>query len=157
MTRVRAAARWLRPRAGTAIGMVVGAAVGGSSWLFGALWGLLLGMMVDAIRGIPRGNRPFGDDPSADDPQPDEQAVDPAELAEAYAVLRVEPGASIAEVRRAWRERSMRTHPDAAGGDAEEFLELHRAYEAILERSGAYSSMRSIRAPRSRKRSDIRS
>ncbi len=47
-----------------------------------------------------------------------------------YAVLGVAPGADPAAVRRAFRRCARHTHPDA-GGDAQAFVRVHRAYEML--------------------------
>ncbi|MBX3247083.1 MAG: J domain-containing protein [Myxococcales bacterium] len=48
-----------------------------------------------------------------------------------WAVLGVEPGASVDEIKRAFRERAPAAHPDR-GGDPEVFRQLHEAYERAL-------------------------
>jgi DnaJ-class molecular chaperone len=50
----------------------------------------------------------------------------------AYAMLGVEKSASNAELKRAYREMAIKVHPDK-GGDADQFQELQRAYESIVE------------------------
>jgi hypothetical protein len=50
--------------------------------------------------------------------------------ASAYEVLGVAPGADEAELRRAYRLRLRRTHPDT-GGDAAEFIRVQRAWELV--------------------------
>jgi curved DNA-binding protein CbpA len=47
-----------------------------------------------------------------------------------YAVLGVAPGADPDTVRRAFRRCARHTHPDA-GGDAQAFARVHRAYEML--------------------------
>jgi curved DNA-binding protein CbpA len=37
------------------------------------------------------------------------------------------------EVKKAWRIRSRQAHPDAPGGEAEDFMTLKSAYEKIME------------------------
>lgn len=54
-------------------------------------------------------------------------------VAEAYETLGLEPGADLAAVRRAYRERAKETHPDL-GGDPEAFIEVREAYERLRER-----------------------
>lgn len=51
---------------------------------------------------------------------------------EALRVLGLEPGASQAEVRRAYRERAKDLHPDR-GGDEDEFKRLNRAYDRLSD------------------------
>ncbi|MCI0347343.1 MAG: J domain-containing protein [Chloroflexi bacterium] len=50
-----------------------------------------------------------------------------------YAVLGIAPGASMTEVKRAYRRMAKAFHPDSAGEAAvPKFLALHEAYEAIV-------------------------
>lgn len=49
-----------------------------------------------------------------------------------YAILGLEPGASSAAIRAAYRTRAKSLHPDV-GGDAEAFLELRVAYRILTE------------------------
>ena len=50
-----------------------------------------------------------------------------------YAVLGIAPGASMAEVKRAYRRMAKVFHPDSAGEAAvPKFLAIHEAYEAII-------------------------
>jgi curved DNA-binding protein CbpA len=48
-------------------------------------------------------------------------------------VLGVEPKATVEQIRAAFRQRALVTHPDH-GGDPEAFRALHRAYQEALER-----------------------
>ena len=51
----------------------------------------------------------------------------------AWERLGLRAGASLAEVKTAFRQRALLAHPDQ-GGDADEFRELHRAYERLISR-----------------------
>lgn len=51
----------------------------------------------------------------------------------AWSVLGLSAGASMAEVKRAYRKRALETHPDR-GGTAEAFSEVQRAYERLAAR-----------------------
>lgn len=51
----------------------------------------------------------------------------------AWDQLGLAAGASLAEVKAAFRARALVTHPDQ-GGDADAFRELHRAYERLVGR-----------------------
>ena len=51
----------------------------------------------------------------------------------AWEQLGLKTGASLAEVKTSFRQRALLAHPDH-GGDADEFRELHRAYERLVER-----------------------
>lgn len=50
---------------------------------------------------------------------------------EASRVLGVEPGADAAAVKAAYREKVKRAHPDAPGGDDEQFRRVNQAYETL--------------------------
>ena len=47
-----------------------------------------------------------------------------------FAVLGLSAQASLAEIRRAYRQRARRLHPDH-GGDTRAFIELTRAYQTL--------------------------
>ncbi len=49
-----------------------------------------------------------------------------------FAVLGVDPGASVQELRAARRRMAMRLHPDHAGGDADAMRRLNDAFEAAM-------------------------
>jgi len=53
-------------------------------------------------------------------------------------ILGVQPGASRAEVRRAFQRYALRHHPDH-GGDTERFVEGTRAYEMLMARAAKRS------------------
>lgn len=48
-----------------------------------------------------------------------------------YKVLGVKNGATAAEVKKAYRVLAKKLHPDAPGGNAERFQEVHDAYEQV--------------------------
>lgn len=48
-----------------------------------------------------------------------------------YGRLGVAPGASVAAVKRAYRDKAKRTHPDSAGGDAVAFRGITEAYDVL--------------------------
>jgi hypothetical protein len=50
-------------------------------------------------------------------------------------VLQVDPNASNAEIKSAFRKRAMETHPDQ-GGDAEDFKKVYAAYEYAKNERG---------------------
>lgn len=78
------------------------------------------------LRGIPPWTaRDFAE------PRPARRA--PAENDSLWTVLGVEPTATVAEIKRAFRQRALETHPDH-GGDAAAFMALRQAYEKALER-----------------------
>jgi hypothetical protein len=51
----------------------------------------------------------------------------------AWELLGLPSGASLADVKTAFRQRALATHPDH-GGDADVFRELHQAYERLVAR-----------------------
>lgn len=53
--------------------------------------------------------------------------------AEAYRTLDLEPGASRAAVRRAYRRKVKEVHPDTDSGDEESFKRVTRAYDTLTE------------------------
>lgn len=52
------------------------------------------------------------------------------ELNEAYLALGLEEGCSYGEIKKAYRQMAMQTHPDA-GGDAEDFKYVNDAYTTL--------------------------
>jgi molecular chaperone DnaJ len=67
-----------------------------------------------------------------------------------YAVLGVQPTASVAEIRRAWRKLALRWHPDRAGTRATKFFQkLAAAYEVLSDplARAAYDRRRGPPAP----------
>jgi hypothetical protein len=65
----------------------------------------------------------------------------PAGVVSIWQRLQVHPNASPDEIKRAYRQRALETHPDR-GGDAEAFREVQRAYEEALRRRARKSSPR---------------
>lgn len=53
-----------------------------------------------------------------------------------WEVLGVAEDAPVSEVKRVFFLRARRTHPDVAGGDAEAFREVQRAYETLMRTAG---------------------
>ena len=57
-------------------------------------------------------------------------------LPDAYALLGLAPGATRAEIRRAYRRRAMQIHPDVADRDTTaEMADLNAARDHLLERA----------------------
>ena len=83
-------------------------------------------------------------------PGADTDAVRPAPAAHAPSVwetLGLKPGATLAEIKRAYRLRALEAHPDR-GGSAPAFRALHSAYESALKRSAAQKHKHKPKAPR---------
>lgn len=61
-----------------------------------------------------------------------------------YRILGLRPGASLAEIKKAYRRLALRYHPDRSPQSTEKFLEVSEAYEALLEahRRGAQTQSR---------------
>lgn len=53
---------------------------------------------------------------------------------EAYRILDLDPGANEATIRKAYRRKVKDVHPDADGGDEDEFKRVTEAYETLRER-----------------------
>ena len=68
---------------------------------------------------------PFEDLPS-DDPE-----VYPLKKSNSHEILGVDLDASISEIKRAYREKVLETHPDK-GGSHEEFIKVQEAYECLI-------------------------
>jgi DnaJ domain len=70
-----------------------------------------------------------------------------------FALLGVDPGASVQELRAARRRMAMRLHPDHAGGDADAMRRLNDAFEAAMaararnSRSGPENARTGARVP----------
>lgn len=63
-----------------------------------------------------------------------------------YKVLGISPEADLSEIRRAFREKVRRYHPDV-GGEADLFLTLKRCYEELCRRHTARTSLRIVKSP----------
>jgi hypothetical protein len=59
----------------------------------------------------------------------------------AWSVLGLEPGASAADIRRAFHDRALESHPDQ-GGDATQFRAVMRAYERLSGKRKARERVR---------------
>ena len=50
-----------------------------------------------------------------------------------YETLGVERGASIDEIKKAYRKLAMKYHPDRQGGDPEKFKAINQAHETLSD------------------------
>lgn len=50
-----------------------------------------------------------------------------------YRILGLRPGASLTEIKKAYRRLALRYHPDRGAQSTEKFLQISEAYEALLE------------------------
>ena len=69
-------------------------------------------------------------DEAASPPRPARREVPEGSI---WAILGVTPQATLAEIRAAFRERTLATHPDR-GGDAEAFRQVQRAFKEAQRR-----------------------
>lgn len=67
--------------------------------------------------------------------QPDDGAPRTMGREEALAALDLSPGADQRAIRRAYRDRVKAVHPDADGGDEDEFRRVRAAYERLTRPS----------------------
>ncbi|MGC4087715.1 MAG: J domain-containing protein [Polyangiaceae bacterium] len=74
-----------------------------------------------------------GQPPFSDGRAPRPSAPRAAKQPSAYEVLGVSAQATPEEVKRAYRQRALETHPDR-GGTAEAFRRVHSAFESIQKR-----------------------
>ncbi|VAV95332.1 hypothetical protein MNBD_ALPHA06-59 [hydrothermal vent metagenome] len=52
---------------------------------------------------------------------------------DSYQILGLSPGAPKPAIRKAWRNLAKTTHPDRAGGNAEQFSQIQQAYKTLIE------------------------
>jgi len=50
-----------------------------------------------------------------------------------YAVLNVEPTATVAEIRAAYHKQALKVHPDKVGGNNADFQHLAKAFEVLSD------------------------
>lgn len=82
-----------------------------------------------AWKQVLRGQTPIPPQPKPTQPKP----VRPDAPVSHWSVLGLEPNATLAAVKLAYRQRALATHPDQ-GGDADQFRAVHRAYEKLTEK-----------------------
>lgn len=68
---------------------------------------------------------PFEDLPS-DDP-----IFNPIKRSNSHEILGVDIDASKSEIKKAYREKVLETHPDKTGGSSQEFIKIQEAYECL--------------------------
>ena len=65
-----------------------------------------------------------------------------------YAVLGLTPDAGMAEIKRAYRKKAKKLHPDVSGSDAEQFRLLYAAYKALSdERANLFERAFTVQKP----------
>lgn len=52
-----------------------------------------------------------------------------------YKALGIEPGASEAEIKKAYRRKAMQCHPDRPGADAEQFKRINEAHALLIDKT----------------------
>ncbi|RLM63258.1 molecular chaperone DnaJ [Halorubrum sp. Atlit-8R] len=87
---------------------------------------------TDGGRGA-TGRRGGARGPGGRDPRDRAPAADRMTEREAYETLGLDRTADSEAVRRRYRERAKRLHPDGEDGDEEDFKELNEAYEVLKE------------------------
>ena len=50
-----------------------------------------------------------------------------------YSILQIEPPININDLKKAYRKKALKVHPDKNGGDSSEFLKVKDAYDKLLE------------------------
>ena len=66
-----------------------------------------------------------------------------------YEILGVKKDATMAEIKKAWRNLAADNHPDRAGGDPKKMAEINAAYRLLRdpERRAAYDANGELKAP----------
>ena len=49
-----------------------------------------------------------------------------------HEILGVDHDASLSEIKQAYREKILETHPDKVGGDGSEFIKIQEAYQCLI-------------------------
>ena len=60
------------------------------------------------------------------------QKREPADTTELYKTLGIEKSSTAAQIKKAYRKKALRMHPDK-GGDLEEFKKLQAAYDVLSD------------------------
>lgn len=50
-----------------------------------------------------------------------------------YSILQIEPPINKNDLKKAYRKKALKVHPDKNGGDSSEFLKVKDAYDKLLE------------------------
>jgi len=50
-----------------------------------------------------------------------------------YSILQIEPPINIDDLKKAYRKKALKVHPDKTGGDSSEFLKVKDAYDKLME------------------------
>lgn len=86
-----------------------------------------------AWKSVLRGQDPGLPPTAAKARKPEAARASPPVAVSAWSVLGLAPGASLAELKRAYQRRALETHPDQ-GGDPAAFRAVQHAYEKLLKR-----------------------
>ena len=62
---------------------------------------------------------------------PSDPVFNPIKRSNSHEILGVEVGSSKSEIKKAYREKVLETHPDK-GGNNEEFIRIQEAYECLI-------------------------
>ncbi len=84
---------------------------------------------------------------SARRPPPGPEPEPSTSPAPARSVLGLAPGATVEQVKRAYRAKALETHPDR-GGDPEAFRRVQKAYEQALAKLARRGGAKKRRAPK---------
>ncbi len=71
------------------------------------------------------------EDPFVDESNTNEFEFYPMKKSKSYEILEIEKDASKEEIKKAFREKVLKAHPDR-GGSKEEFVQLREAYECLI-------------------------
>ena len=75
---------------------------------------------------------PFEDPFDSFDDSFEDQEFNPIKRSRSHEILGVDPDADRSEIKRAYREKILETHPDKVGGDGQEFIKVKQAYECLI-------------------------
>lgn len=75
----------------------------------------------------------YDDSNTFEDPfENNDPEFNPMKRSRSHEILGVDPDADRSEIKRAYREKILETHPDKVGGDGQEFMKVKEAYECLI-------------------------